>query len=176
MWLSGTSPAGNEDINFGDPQTCIDLQNLSDINPAAVTDGFGFLQGCGPFFADSPYAIPANMIPDGFTLHLPDGSTVTGPNSQAIGLVGLRRYSSPNCKPIGGWETPSSLGTGGFINGCPHDGVPIFSSIFAQDTIANSNYNSMQVSLESVCLTDSNSRWPTPGASRLMTPQVSKTS
>jgi len=43
-----------KDINFGDPQTCIDLQNLSDINPAAVTDGFGFLQGCGPFFADSP--------------------------------------------------------------------------------------------------------------------------
>ena len=136
------------DINFGDPQTCIDLQNLSDINPNAVTDGFGSLQGCGPFFADSPYGIPANSIPAGFTLHLPDGSIVTGPNSQAIGLVGLRRYSSPNCKPVGGWTPDSGGGTPSFLNGCPTDGVPVFSSIFAQDTIANSNYNSMQVSLE----------------------------
>jgi len=32
--------------------------------------------------------------------------------------------------------------------GCPTDGTPVFSSIFAEDTIANSNYNSLQVSLE----------------------------
>jgi hypothetical protein len=32
--------------------------------------------------------------------------------------------------------------------GCPIDGVPVFSSIFAQDTIANSAYNSFQASLE----------------------------
>ena len=32
--------------------------------------------------------------------------------------------------------------------GCPQDGTPVFSSIFAEDTIANSNYNSLQVSLE----------------------------
>jgi hypothetical protein len=138
-----------KDINFGNPQTCIDLQNLSDLNPAAVTDGFGTTGvGCGPFFADSSYGIPANSIPDGFTLHLPDGTTVTGPNAQAIGLVGLRRYSSPNCKPIGGWTPGPFGGSPSFLNGCPTDGVPVFSSIFAQDTIANSNYNSMQVSLE----------------------------
>jgi hypothetical protein len=137
-----------KDINFGDPQTCIDLQNLSVLNPAAVTDGFGTEQGCGPFFADSPYGIPANSIPDGFTLHLPDGTTVTGPNAQAIGLVGLRRYSSPNCKPIGGWDPGPTTGSPSFLNGCPSDGVPVFSSIFAQDTIANSNYNSLQASLE----------------------------
>jgi hypothetical protein len=138
-----------KDINFGNPQTCIDLANLSAIDPNAVTDGFGDLQGCGPFFADAPYAIPANAIPSGFTLHLPDGSTVTGPNAQAIGLVGLRRFSSPNCKPVGGWvpnEDPTTGGT--FINGCPSDGVPVFSSIFAQDTIASSNYHSLQASLE----------------------------
>jgi hypothetical protein len=32
--------------------------------------------------------------------------------------------------------------------GCPANGVPVFTSIFAQDTIANSGYNSLQVSLE----------------------------
>src|SRR4030088_3043487 len=76
-----------KDINFGNPQTCIDLANLSAIDPAKVTDGFGTQQTCGAFFADAPFAVPINAIPDGFTLHLPDGSTVTGPNSQAIGLV-----------------------------------------------------------------------------------------
>jgi hypothetical protein len=33
-------------------------------------------------------------------------------------------------------------------NGCPGDGIPVFSSIFAQDTIANSAYNSLQASLD----------------------------
>jgi len=32
--------------------------------------------------------------------------------------------------------------------GCPSDFTPVFSSIFAQDTIANSNYNSLQASVE----------------------------
>ena len=32
--------------------------------------------------------------------------------------------------------------------GCPASGVPVFSSIFAQDTIASSSYNSLQVSLD----------------------------
>jgi hypothetical protein len=32
--------------------------------------------------------------------------------------------------------------------GCPVDGTPVFSSIYAQDTIANSAYNSLQASLE----------------------------
>jgi hypothetical protein len=32
--------------------------------------------------------------------------------------------------------------------GCPQDGIPVFSSIFAQDTIANSAYNSFQASLD----------------------------
>src|SRR5438309_4512607 len=33
-------------------------------------------------------------------------------------------------------------------NGCPADGIPVFSSIFAQDTIASSAYNSLQASLD----------------------------
>jgi hypothetical protein len=68
---------------------------------------------------------------------MPYGSqpTVTGPNPTPITLVGLRKYSSPNCDPLTG-------------NGCPSDGVPVFSSIFAQNTEAASNYNSLQASLE----------------------------
>src|SRR5258708_3190439 len=68
---------------------------------------------------------------------MPYGSqaTVTGPNPTPITLVGLRKYSSPNCDPFTG-------------NGCPPDGIPVFSSIFAQDTIANSAYNSLQASLD----------------------------
>jgi hypothetical protein len=62
-------------------------------------------------------------------------STVTGPNPTDITLVGLRKYSSPNCDPFSG-------------TGCPPDGIPVFSSIFAQDTIANSAYNSFQASLD----------------------------
>jgi len=119
-----------KDINFGNPQTCIDLQNISDLTGDADLS-------CGPFFADSAFNIAAGEIPAGVSLHMPYGSqaVVTGPNPTPITLVGLRKYSSPRCDPFTG-------------NGCPSDGVPVFSSIFAQDTIANSNYNSLQASLE----------------------------
>jgi hypothetical protein len=118
------------DINYGNPQTCVDLQNISDLT------GDGNL-ACGPFFADSSFTIAANEIPAGVTLHMPYGSqaVVTGPNPTPITLVGLRKYSSPSCDPFTG-------------NGCPSDGVPVFSSIFAQNTEAASNYNSLQASLE----------------------------
>jgi hypothetical protein len=118
------------DINYGNPQTCIDLQNISNLTGDANL-------GCGPFFADSSFNIAANEIPAGVTLHMPYGSqaVVTGPNPTPITLVGLRKYSSPNCDPFSG-------------TGCPSDSVPVFSSIFAQDTVANSNYNSLQASLE----------------------------
>ena len=118
------------DINYGNPQTCLDLYNIS----LATGDDSLF---CGQYFADAPYFIPAGEIPAGMTLHLPYGSqpVVTGPNPTDITLVGLRRYSSPQCDPLTG-------------TGCPADGIPVFSSIFAQDTIANSAYNSLQASLD----------------------------
>jgi len=134
------------DVNFSNPQTCKDLQAISDfyVNQGnqALADSFA----CGPFFSESFYGIDANTIPAGMTLHLPYGSmsSVTGPNPQGIGLVGLRPHSSPNCNPVGGWDTANQT----FTNGCPPDGVPVFSSVFAQDTIANSNYNSLQAMLE----------------------------
>jgi len=133
------------DINYGNAQTCLDLQRISD--HYASLDPNDPLVGtfaCGPYYADSGFGLPPNSIPDGFSLQLPNGQTVTGPNPQGIGLVGLRKYSSPKCNPVGGWDDVNQVWT----NGCPSDGVPIFSSIFAQDTVAASNYNSLQASLE----------------------------
>jgi Carboxypeptidase regulatory-like domain len=116
------------DINYGNPQTCLDLN-------AVLGDGT-----CGQYFADSVFTIPGGtVLPVDFHLPyaqnnsvIPAGTTL-GPNG--ITLVGLRRYSSPQCDPLTG-------------AGCPADGIPVFSSIFAQDTIANSAYNSLQASLD----------------------------
>lgn len=108
------------DQNFGNAQTCLDLNNIPG-------------ESCGPFGEDSAYYIPANAIPTGVTLHLPYGSvpSVIGPNPNPITLVGLRKYSSPLCQPTTGV-------------GCPPDGVPVFSSLFAMAPISNSDYNSFQ--------------------------------
>ena len=118
------------DLNYSNPQTCLDLDQIY------LADG-GSTSDCGPFEEDSEFFIPAGTIPAGMTLHLPYGSvpSVTGPNPTDITLVGLRKYSSPFCQPTTGV-------------GCPPDGVPVFSSIFAEDTIANSNYNSFQMQVE----------------------------
>ena len=110
----------NLDQNHGNPQTCLDLNQIPGLS-------------CGPFGADSAYSIPAGAIPAGVTVHLPYGSvpTVTGPNANPITLVGLRKYSSPLCEPTTGV-------------GCPPDGVPVFGSIFGLVPVANSSYNSFQ--------------------------------
>ena len=120
----------SQDLNYGNAQTCLDLQQISD---AAQDPNLA----CGAFSSDNAYTIQPNEIPAGVTLHLPYGTvpTVTGPNPNAIQLVGLRRYSSPNCEPTTGV-------------GCPQDGIPVFSSVFSQRTIANSAYNALQASLE----------------------------
>jgi hypothetical protein len=118
------------DLNYSNPQTCLDLDQIYIANGGVTSD-------CGPFAEDSAFFLPAGTIPAGMTMHLPYGSvpSVTGPNPSDITLVGLRKYSSPFCQPMTG-------------AGCPPDGVPVFSSIFAEDTIANSNYNSLQVEVE----------------------------
>jgi hypothetical protein len=97
---------------------------------------FSAAYSCAPFFEDSAFSLPANSIPAGFTLHLPYGSVPSvGAGNPAIQLVGLRPFSSPNCQPTTGV-------------GCPADGNEIFNSIFAEDTVAHSNYNSLQALLE----------------------------
>jgi hypothetical protein len=155
----------SHDLNPGNIQTCLGLINLANANPnnvlSAPASQGGTPTTCGPFSADTEYFIPGGtVIPQGISnlppepfhvpsiacsgLVLPYGGTpggnptcvpagVVGPNG--ITLVGTRPYSSPNCQPLTG-------------TACPVDGVPVFSNIFAEGTIANSNYNGLQVSVE----------------------------
>jgi outer membrane receptor protein involved in Fe transport len=132
----------SQDLDYGNAKTCLDISNLNIPN-----------QPCGPFDSDNSYSF---TLPAGSVFHLPyipgtgtNGAnipcpsatspaacTITGaPGGTPITLVGLRPYSSPNCNPFTGV-------------GCPSDGVPVFSNIFSENTIANSNYNGLQVSVE----------------------------
>ena len=137
----------SQDLNPGNPNTCVDLQALS-----VLTDNSDL--ECGAFFGDSPYSF---TLPAGSVFHMPyiSGPTPGGPNipcpianapaactitgaangGTPITLVGLRPYSSPLCDPLSG-------------TGCPPDGIDVFSSIFTQNTISNSAYNGLQASLE----------------------------
>ncbi len=129
----------SHDINAANPQTCLDIMTLAGNDANSVTS-YGASGSCGPFLEDNQYTVtlPASngsLLPNGF--HLPNGSTVQAAG-QTLNFVGLRPYSSPNCNPL----------TGGPGNGCPADGVPVFTNIFAEDTIAASAYNSFQASLE----------------------------
>ena len=130
------------DLNYGNSQTCVDLANL------------GVTPVCGALGADAQYSF--TLMP-GQTFHMPyiPGPVANGPNIPCpfanpsapaactitptvptqINLVGIRPYSSPNCNPY-------------TSSGCPADGVPLFSNIFSEDTVANSNYNGLQVSLD----------------------------
>ncbi len=130
------------DLNHGNPQACNDLQAISTLNNDPSVS-------CGPQSADNSYFVsPNDNIPvggltlpyggpnGGATVFLPGGGNVGANNGgNGITLVGLRQYSSPLCKPLTGV-------------GCPVDGIPVFSNIFTENTIAHSNYNSLQVLLE----------------------------
>ena len=114
------------EINPGNPTTCNQLNGL--LGPGT----------CGAFGEDSAYTIPAGtVIPaGGFTLPYNAGSggliVPAGTLASPITLVGLRPFSSPLCQPLTG-------------TGCPSDGTPVFSGIFTENTVARSNYNSLQV-------------------------------
>ncbi|HXX14895.1 MAG TPA: carboxypeptidase regulatory-like domain-containing protein [Candidatus Eremiobacteraceae bacterium] len=131
----------SQDLDYGNSQTCLDLNTVV---------GAGT---CGPFSADYPYSF---VLQPGQTFHMPyipgptpnsadipcpygkkqpTGCVITATAPTPITLVGIRPYSSPNCNPFTG-------------AGCPADGVPLFSNIFAENTVANSNYNGLQVSVE----------------------------
>ncbi len=129
----------SHDINAANPQTCLDIITLANNDPTKVFS-YGSQGSCGPFLEDNQFTVtlPAsngNLLPNGF--HLPQGGTIAA-SGQTLNFVGLRPYSSPSCNPL----------TGGPGNGCPADGVPVFTNIFAEDTIAASAYNSFQTSLE----------------------------
>ena len=118
------------DINYSNPQTCLDIDQILPPLPGGGLP-------CAQFTEDAPFTV---TVPVGFTssagggFHMPNGTVVAG-TGQTLNFVGLRPYSSPQCDPTTG-------------NGCPVNGIPVFTGIFAQDTIASSSYNSLQVSLE----------------------------
>jgi outer membrane receptor protein involved in Fe transport len=120
----------SHDINAGNPQTCLDLINLG--------------QGCGPTLEDNTYSF---TLLSGNTLTLPSGQVVTGsplpgsPTGTPIFLPGTRPYSAPNCV-----EYSTLTQTAG--TNCPTTGNPVFTDIFAEDTIATSAYNSLQTMVE----------------------------
>ena len=118
------------DINPSIPQTCLDMYNLYNLNPNYTTS-YGTPTQCGPYLEDSQWSV---IVPPGFHFHMPNGQVVTG-TGQTLQFVGLRPYSSPSCNAFTG-------------AGCPADGVPVFSDIFAEDTVANSNYNALEAMLE----------------------------
>jgi hypothetical protein len=126
------------EVNPGNPTTCNDLATLG--------------QGCGPFGEDSFYSF---MLPANTPFHLPyvgggpngqnipcsilkpsQACIVTFPVATQITLSGIRQYSSPLCNPL----SPTGAG-------CPTK-APVFSGIFSEDTIAHSNYNSLQALFE----------------------------
>jgi hypothetical protein len=123
------------DINPSNPQTCLDIASLYALNANNVSS-YGTLAPCGPTVEDAQWSV---TVPAGFKFHMPNGSIVNGAN-QTLNLVGLRPYSSPNCN--------STLPAFQANTGCPFDGIPVFSSIFAEDTIANSNYNALEMMLQ----------------------------
>ncbi|MGA6953547.1 MAG: hypothetical protein WBY73_00455, partial [Candidatus Acidiferrales bacterium] len=151
----------SHDLNYGNADSCLEIAAIASANPNNVLAYNGGPQTtCSSFSSDSSYYIaPGTTVPaytpptqpfpvkytscTGLVLPynagsggncLPAGSIV---GANGVTLVGLRPYSSPQCQPL------SANGAG-----CPADGVPVFSNIFAEDTIANSNYNALQVSLE----------------------------
>jgi hypothetical protein len=129
------------DINYGNPRTCLDIFALASHDPNNVAS-YGSPSTCGQYSADNQFNVTldptvANDPVDPISqFHMPDGS-ILPLNGQTLNFVGLRRYSSPQCDPL----SPTG-------QGCPADQIPVFSSIFAQDTIANSAYNSLQASLD----------------------------
>jgi len=125
----------SHDINPSTPQTCLDIMSIAAANPANVTS-YGVQATCAPTYEDSQWSV---NVPQGTVFHLPNGSTVTGAaGGTPVQLVGLRPYSSPNCVTNG-----PNIGTG-----CPVDGVPVFTEIFAEDTIGNSVYNAFEMMLQ----------------------------
>ena len=120
------------DRNPGNAQTCLDLNaTLGADTCAQWSEDNSYFIDPGTVIAPQGLHLPYNNAPGG-VLFIPGGTTV---GAAGITLVGIRPYSSPNCQPLTGI-------------GCPVDGTPVITSIFSQDTIANSSYNSLQASLE----------------------------
>jgi hypothetical protein len=139
----------SHDINPSNPQTCLDIQSVANASPADVLSGPPGSNPseitCGPAGEDTEFFIPAGARAPAGGFHVPygpNGPTVI-PAGALVGsvapggltLVGLRPYSSPTCNPFSGGN-------------CPADGIPVFTDIFAEDTVATSSYNAFEAMLE----------------------------
>jgi carboxypeptidase family protein len=139
----------SHDINPSIPQTCLDIMSVAAESPNPTTNpyvtSYGSGANCAPTFEDSQWTIsplataPAGGFhvpygPNGPTV-IPAGTSIGSVATSGLNLVGLRPYSSPNCNPYSG-------------TGCPVDGIPVFTDIFAEDTIANSVYNALEMMLQ----------------------------
>ena len=118
----------SHDINASNPQTCLDINTVL---------GAG---NCVPTGEDEQFVFPPGSVAPTGGFHLPygpNGPTVlpAGTSLSGLNLVGLRPYSSPNCNPFTGAS-------------CPVDGTPVFTDVFAEDTIANSAYNALEMMLQ----------------------------
>jgi hypothetical protein len=126
------------EVNETNPNTCLEIRAI--LGPS----------GCGQFGEDAHYSltVPAGQgfdlpyIPGGpngqnipcLPVKTPAGCHITGAaGGTPITLSGLRFYSSPLCNPFTG-------------AGCPT--TPPISGIFTENTIAKSNYNSLQALFE----------------------------
>jgi hypothetical protein len=123
------------DINASNPQTCLDIINIANANANNVSS-YGAPATCGPTVEDSQWSV---TVPSGYQFHMPNGKIVSG-TGQTLNLVGLRPYSSPNCDSTKSAFTANT--------GCPFDGIPVFTDIFAEDTIASSVYNALEMMLQ----------------------------
>jgi hypothetical protein len=123
----------SHDLNIANHQTCLDIIALANHNASNVSS-FGSAASCGQFLEDNQFTVKLDPTAPISVFHMPGGGTLPL-NGQTLNFVGIRPFSSPKCDPV----APTN---------CPSDQVPVFSNIFAQDTIANSAYNSLQTSLE----------------------------
>jgi hypothetical protein len=131
------------EVNETNPAICINIAALAAQNPSYVLTAAGGTQTtCSQLSEDSTFFIPNGtpMPTGGFLLPYNAGAgglTVpAGPLNApggGITLTGLRKYSSPFCQPLTG-------------AGCPS--TPPIIGIFAEDTVAKSNYNSLQALFE----------------------------
>jgi hypothetical protein len=135
----------SHDINPSNPQTCLDIMSVFATDPTDVTSDGVTPTNCGPKAEDGQFFIaPTAVAPTG-GFHvpygpngpavIPAGTSIGSVAPTGLNLVGLRPYSSPNCNPYSGV-------------GCPSDGVPVFTDIFAEDTVAKSSYNALEAMLE----------------------------
>ncbi len=139
----------SHDINPSTPQSCLDIMSVAAESPNPSTNpyvtSYGSGANCAPTFEDSQWTIvpQATAPPGGFHVPygpngptvIPAGTSIGSVAPNGLNLVGLRPYSSPNCNPYNG-------------TGCPVDGVPVFTDVFAEDTIANSVYNALEMMLQ----------------------------